>query len=85
MAFADSFDMAYTIWYDLHSIVNRRVPLSMYTDSLSIFHVLTKAHMTNEKRLMIDLKCVKNSYKRIEIYYIAHDKSEHNIADALKS
>lgn len=52
----------------------------MYTYSLSLFVVLTKSTMTTEKRLMIDLKTVKESYSKMEIDYIAYMKSEYNIA-----
>lgn len=58
MALADAFDMAYIIKYDRQNIMNKQITLTMYTDSLSLFDVLTKATMTTEKRLMIDLKAL---------------------------
>lgn len=83
MAFADAFDMAYTIKYDLQHIIQNRVRLHMLTDSLSLFDVLTRNHVTTEKRLMIDLKNVTNAYHSKEIDDIAFVRSEFNIADAL--
>lgn len=64
MSFADSLDMAYTIKYDLQVNMNRIIPLPMYRYSLSLFHLLTKANTTTEKRLMIDFKCIYGSYKK---------------------
>lgn len=83
MSFAESSHMAYTIKYDLQGIINRRVPVSMYTDIVSLFGIIMKSNMTTKKRLMKDLKCVKKSYKHMEIGDIAYFKVEYNIADAL--
>lgn len=42
MALADAFHMAYIIEYDLQNIMNQQIPLTMYTDILSLFDVLKK-------------------------------------------
>lgn len=55
----------------------------MLTDSLSLFDVVTKATVTTEKRLMIDIQVVKDSYHRNEIEHISFIRSEYNPADAL--
>lgn len=55
----------------------------MYTNSLSLFDVLTKANITTEKCLMIDLKWVMEPHKHMEIGDISYDNSEHNFTDAL--
>ena len=83
MAFADEFDMKYTIKYDIQSILNKVILLRMLTDSLSLFDVLTKATVTTEKRLMIDLQNVKDSYHNNEIYHVAFILSENTLADPL--
>ena len=54
----------------------------MLTDSLSLFDVVTKATLTTEKRLMIDIK-VKDTYHRNEIENIGFIRSEYNPSDAL--
>lgn len=81
MAFADAFDMAYTIKYNLQAMMRKGIPLTMLTDSLSLFHELTKATVTTEKGLMIDLQNVKESYRNIEINNVAFILSEQNLAD----
>jgi hypothetical protein len=43
----------------------------MYTDSLSLFDVITKSSTTAEKRLMIDLVVVRDAYDRMEIEQLA--------------
>lgn len=49
MAFADGFDVAYSLKYDLQVILNQQIPLVMLTGSLSLFDVVTKASATKEK------------------------------------
>lgn len=83
MAFADTFNVNFSINYDLQSIVGTSVPLSMMTNSLSLFDVPAKATERTEKRLMIDLKTIKDSYQKHELQQVAFIRSENNPADAL--
>ena len=83
MAFADAFDMSLVIKHDLQNIMGKVVPLSMFTDSLSLLDVLTRAKVTTERRLMIDLQTVKESYDKKEIDNVSFIRSEYNISDAL--
>ena len=83
MAFADSFDMAFMIRYDIQKMMNIRKPIMIFTDSLSLFDVITKASTTVEKRLMIDLEVVKMAYQQNEMQQMGFIRSEHNIADCL--
>ena len=83
MAFADAFDMAFTIKYDMQMIMKQYIPLNMYTDSLSLFDVLTKSTTTTEKRLMIDLRSVRECYENQELDNVAHIRSQFNPADSL--
>lgn len=83
MAFADAFDMSFAITHDIQTMLGKVILLQLFTDSLSSFDVLTRAKTTTEKRLMIDLKSVKESYDKNEIADIAFIRSEFNIADAL--
>jgi hypothetical protein len=55
----------------------------MYTDSLSLFDVVTKLSTTAEKRLMIDLVVVREAYDRVEIARFAFLRTNWNPADAL--
>lgn len=57
--------------------------LQMHTDSFSFFDIMTKATVPSEKRLMIDLACVKDAYNTEETDNISFTRSEYNAADAL--
>lgn len=62
MAFADAFHMAIDLKHDIQNILYRDICLYILTDSRGLFDVLTKPTVSNEKRLMIDPKTVKDSY-----------------------
>jgi hypothetical protein len=55
----------------------------MYTDSLSLFDIITKLSTTVEKRLMIDLVVVREAHDRMEIAQLAFLRTNWNPADAL--
>jgi hypothetical protein len=61
----------------------REVPIIVYTDSLSLFDVLTKYTVPREKRLMIDVMAIKNAYKNCELDTIASIRTQYNPADVL--
>jgi hypothetical protein len=71
MAFSDRFDAAYALKHDLQAILKRSVDILMYTDSLSLFDLITNSFTTAEKRLMIDLVVMKEAYDRMEITQLA--------------
>lgn len=82
-AFADAYDMAYCVKRDLETIMERRVPLMMFTDSKSLFDVFTKCSQTKERRLMIDLQAVRDAYSRHQITNIGHVCGRNNPADEM--
>lgn len=82
-AFADGMDVGLTLKHDLEGIVGRSIGLRMFTDSKTLFDVITKNTTTTEKRLMIDIKAVRESYERMELSDVAWIRSENNPADAL--
>lgn len=49
------------------SVLATPIPLTIFTDSKSLYDCLIKLGTTNEKRLMIDLMCLRQSYQRREI------------------
>lgn len=53
----------------------------MFTDSKSLFDLVTKTSYTAEKRLMIDITCISDALKLGDIDNIGHISSEHNPAD----
>ena len=82
-AFADAFDMAYTLRQNLTKILCRTVKLTMLTDSKSLFDIITKCSQTTEKRLMIDIAIVKEAYEYNEICNVGFVRTDQNPADAM--
>lgn len=82
-AFADEMDVGLTLKHDLEGIVGRPTGLRMFTDSKTFFDVITKNTTTTEKRLMIEIKAVRESYERMELSDVPWIRSENNPADAL--
>lgn len=82
-AFADSFDAAYAIRYDIQKMVKQNVPLSMVTDSDSLFKVVVQSSTTTERRLMIDIQATREAYQERKIDNMGWVKSDGNIADGL--
>ena len=83
MALADGFDVAYSMRHDIERMTGKKIPLSVFTDSLSLFDVITKATLTAERRLMIDVAGVKEAYKTRDIHTIGFIRTQYNPADAL--
>lgn len=81
-AFADAFDVAYIIKRDLELILERSVRLQMFTDSKSLFDIITKCSSTTEKRLLIDVKAVREAYEKFEVSDVGFVRTENNPADS---
>eukprot|EP00170_Pyropia_yezoensis_P001479 contig_6504_g1483 len=82
-AFANAFDEALVIKYDLERIYHKHIPLIMLTDSKQLFDVITRTSHPTEKRLMIDVAAAREAYNNQEISNVGLLKSEHNAADGL--
>ena len=67
-------DIAYAIGTTLNIITSRlgllKIPMVVYTDSFSLYEYLIKLGTTKEKRLIIDIIALRQSYERQEIYKI---------------
>lgn len=59
IAFADVFDLAYAIKWNLQNVSSLMIPLSFMTNSFILSDFLPKSAITAEKCLMIDLQTVK--------------------------
>ena len=79
------FDVAATIKSTMDQMfaVRGKIPLSMCIDSRSLYECLVKLGTTQEKRLMIDILCLRQSYERREIAEILWIKGDKNPADAM--
>lgn len=85
-AFADGFDQAYVIRHDLSKMLRKKLPLTILTDSKSLFQFITSSlTVTSEKRLMVDVLETKQADDNGEISDVVWIPSDHNLADGLKN
>ena len=82
-AFADVYDFVYCVKTDLERILERRIPFNMFTDSKSLFDVITQCSHTQGRMLMIDLQSVRNAYATHEISNVGFIRGRNNPADGL--
>jgi hypothetical protein len=79
-------DMAISIGTTLTMITDRLnlppIPLIVCTDSYSLYDCLVRLSTTREKRLMIDIMALRQSYERRELFEIRWINGEDNPADA---
>jgi hypothetical protein len=59
IAFAEGFDQGFANKNDLQEILGKVIPLTILTDSKTLFDVITKASYTHKKRILIDLACAR--------------------------
>ncbi|KAM4067663.1 polyprotein [Hirsutella rhossiliensis] len=81
------FDMAIVIATTLQAIVKQLdlppTPLIVCTDSYSLYECLVKLGTTKEKRLMIDIMALRQSYEQREMAEIRWINGDDNPADAM--
>ena len=76
-------DVAISFQLALEPITGQRIPVHMYTDSKSLFDTITRRSQNSEKRLLIDLATVRDSYRRKEITDVTWVRSQFNLADSM--
>ena len=59
------------------------MPLVLYIDSKSLYECLVKLGTTQEKRLMIDIMCLRQAYERREVAEVKWIKGKSNPANAI--
>ena len=78
------FDTAAAIKTTIERILQlEQLPITLCTDSKSLYNCLVKLGTTQEKRLMVDLMCLRQSYERREIAEIKWIDGNSNPADAM--
>ncbi len=82
-ALAYGFDIRAAIKSTIEKILHTTLLLVLYTDSKSLYDCLVKLGTTQEKRLMVDLMCLRQSYERREIAEIKWINGNSNPADAM--
>ncbi len=83
IAFSDAFDVGYTLATELSSLLGRKVPLILLTDSKSLFDVISKGSRTSEKRMMLDIAAARERYRRRDIFNIGFVRSSKNLVYGL--
>lgn len=76
------FDVASVLRLALNDMLDRIIPLHVYTDSRSLYDCLTKIGRTTEKRLLIDLCMLRQNYERREITEVYWIPTAQNPADS---
>ena len=80
-------DLAYAIGQTLDKITDQlsqpAIPIVVCTDSYSLYECLVKLGTTKEKRLMIDIMALRQSYERRELFEIRWINGADNPADAM--
>ena len=77
------FDTGSSIKTTFSKILDKSIPLVICTDSKSLFDCMVKLGTTREKRLMIDIMSLRQSYERREIAEIKWIEGNTNPADAM--
>lgn len=84
---ADSSDMAIALSTTLNRMMKEhnlpRIPIILCTDSYSLYECIVKLGTTKEKRLMIDIMALRQSYERREIQEIRWINGKDNPADSM--
>ncbi len=80
---ANGFDVSSVIKSTIEQILQQPINLTICTDSKSLFDCLTKLGTTTEKRLMIDVMCLRQAYERRQIAEVKWIAGGTNPADAL--
>jgi hypothetical protein len=82
-AMAHGFDMAAALKSTVERILPIELPLIVCTDSKSLYDCLVKLGTTRERRLMVDLLCLRQSYERRHIAEVIWVSGGSNPADAM--
>ena len=65
-------------------MIGRKIKTAMFTDSKSLFDTITKLSTVSEKRLLIDIAAIRETYTNGDlsnVSNVAHVSSNYNIAN----
>jgi hypothetical protein len=80
---AHGFDAGAAIKSTIEAMLQIQLPLILCTDSKSLYDCLVKLGTTQEKRLMVYLMSLRQSYERREIAEVRWIDGNNNPADAM--
>lgn len=82
-AMAHGFDTGIVLKTTLEKILDKPLPIVVCTDSKSLYDCLVRLGTTQEKRLMVDVMCLRQSYERRQITEVKWIAGDTNPADAM--
>jgi hypothetical protein len=82
-AVVDRFDMGIVMKHWFSNVLGQPLDLHILTDSRRAFHTITTIVKTRERRLMIDLQTIRESYERREISKVTWITGVSNPAEGL--
>ena len=82
-AIVAGFDIATTLQSTIKGIIQAKIPLILYTDSYSLYDCIIRLGTTAEKRLIIDIMGLRQSYERREINEVRWINGNCNLVDAI--
>jgi hypothetical protein len=77
------FDIGALVKSTIDKVLEIDLPLVLYTNSKSLYKCLVKLGTTQEKRLIIDIICLRQAYERKEIAEVKWIKGDLNPANAM--
>jgi hypothetical protein len=80
---AHGFDIGAAIKSTVDKILQVNLSLILCTDSKSLYDCLVRLGTTQEKRLMIDVMCLRQAYERRQVTEVKWIDGEANPADAM--
>jgi tryptophanyl-tRNA synthetase len=80
---AHGFDIRASVKSTIDKVLRIDLPLILCTDSKSLYKCLVKLGTTQEKRLIIDVMCLRQAYKRREIAQVKWIEGTTNPADSM--
>ncbi len=82
-ALVDEFKIGYTVAHFMSELLMRKVTLTLYTDSQSLYRLCISLAQTTERRLQIDLTLIREAYEKRDITDIMWISGKQNPADGL--
>ncbi len=80
-AFTQTLDFVLALAHDISDMLTRNMSILMFTDSKCLFDTITKLSTVSDKRLLINISGIRESYTASEITNVAHVSSKHNLAN----
>ena len=74
-------DYVLSLQTDLSSILGKKIPTVVYTDSKYLFDMIMKLSSVSEKRLLINIASIREEYTSGRLSNVAHVSSEFNFTD----